>query len=298
MFHMTATDTPERSLDELSRRLAELVEQGTPAIAGFASWALEHPEEMAFHSVRGLAKLSGANVNTVYRLSLALGFPGFEECRRAFQAALRRRGGLYGARAARLSAQPEGARIERLRTAAQANLDALFAEDTVARIGEAAALLLRARRIHCIGVRSCFSLAHYFAYTGGMAFPHFERMPTEPGGIADRLAHAGEGEVVVLITFSLYSAEVIRAHRAARAKGLDVIAITDRYTSPIAGGARLVFCLPMEGPQPLPSQGAGFTLVEAIIDEMVASDPGAPARIAEFERQLLELGSYVAGGEA
>lgn len=297
MFHMAApADNADRSLDDLIQALAEVVADGSPAIAGFAKWALDHPEEMAFHSVRGLSELSGANVNTVYRLSIALGFSGFEDCRRAFQSALRRIGGLYGARAARLSAHPDGARMDRLREAAHGNIDALFTDDNIARIRQAATLLLEARRIHCIGVRSCFSLAHYFSYTGSMAFPNFERSLTEPGSIADSLAHAGPGEVIVLITFSLYSTEVVRAHEAALAKGVAVIAITDGYTSPIARRAKLVFCLPMAGPQPLPSHGAGFALVEAIIAEMIAANPEAPKRIAEFERQLIELGSYVSGG--
>jgi DNA-binding MurR/RpiR family transcriptional regulator len=174
-----------------------------PCVVDVARWVLAHSEVMAFRSVRGQSEISGANVNTVYRLSLALGFAGFEDCRRAFQSALRRRGDLHGARAARLSEQTEDARIERLKSSAHGNLGALFAPDNVARIAEAAALLLAARRIHCIGVRSCFALAHYLANTGGMAFPNFERSLSEPGSIAGRIALAGGGEAVVPITFSL-----------------------------------------------------------------------------------------------
>jgi len=85
------------------------VRDGSPAISQLAAWALDHPQEMAFHSLRGLAELSGANGNTVYRRSIALGFAGFEECRRAFQSALRAEGGLYGTRATRLTGQASGA---------------------------------------------------------------------------------------------------------------------------------------------------------------------------------------------
>jgi len=283
----------EPTMDTLSRALARLVRTGSPAIAKCAAWALDHPQEMAFHSVRGLSELSGINVNTIYRLSLGLGFSGFEECRRAFQAALRRQEGMYGSRAARLTEQPDGALIETLHGAARGNLDSVFSAANRPRIRAAAGLLAGARRIRCIGVRSCFSLAHYFSYTGGMAFPNFERPLAEPGSIADTLAHAGPEDVVVLITFSLYSAEVVRAHAAAVAQGVRIVAITDSYTSPIAGGAEIVFCLPMEGPQPLPSHGAGFALVEGIIAEMIAQSPGAPARIADFERRMVTLGSYV-----
>jgi hypothetical protein len=49
----------------------------------------------------------------------------------------------------------------------------------------------------------------------------------------------------------------------------------------------------MAGPQPLPSHGAGFAIVEAIVLEMISKSTEAPARVAEFERRLLSLGSYV-----
>lgn len=296
MFHMSNAPPPPRSLDDLSRALATLVRDGSPAISRLATWLLENPQEIAFQSVRGLADLSGVNVNTAYRLSLALGYSGYDECRRAFQAALREAGGLYGARAERLSRRGDGALIGELRATAHANLDEAFSDENVARIRDAARRLLAARRIYCIGVRSCFSLAHYFAYTGGMAFETFERPLVEPGSIADTLAHASARDVVVLITFSLYSAEVVRAHEAALSRGVGVIAITDSFASPIAQGADVVFRLPMAGPQPLPSHGAGFALVEGIIADMVTASPQAPARIAEFERRMVALGSYVTTG--
>lgn len=284
---------PDRSLDDLKRALAELARGGSPAISRLAQWALEHPQEIAFHSLRGLADLSGSNVNTAYRMAIGLGFSGYQECRRAFQEALRTDRGFYGSRAARLSVRGGGTLIEDLRRAAQKNLDEAFSDYNAARIASAAARLLAARRIYCIGVRSCFSLAHYLAYTGGMAFENFERPLVEPGSIADTLAHASAGDLVVLITFSFYSAEVVRAHEAALAQGIGVIAITDSYASPIAQGADVVFCLSMAGPQPLPSHGAGFALVEGIVTEMIAMNEDAVKRIGEFERKMVELGSYL-----
>ncbi|MEJ6394977.1 MurR/RpiR family transcriptional regulator [Gymnodinialimonas sp. 2305UL16-5] len=281
------------SYDALSRALADLVHDGSPAISAFATWALAHPNDMAFHSVRRLASLADVNVNTVYRLAVALGFSGFEDCRVAFQTALRKQGGLYGSRAARLNAGDGDDLFDRLRAASHRNLDAILDEASSARIRQASTMLRRARRVHCFGVRSCFSLAHYLTYSGRMAFENFAPPSTEPGSIADALTRTGPADVVVLISFSLYSAEVVRAHQAALSRGAQVIAITDTYASPFARDAALVFCLPMEGPQTLPSLGAGFVLVEAIVADMITNSRAAPKRIAEFEQQLIAFGSYV-----
>lgn len=284
---------PDRSIEDLQRALADLVRTGSPAISAFAAWALEHSHEMAFHSVRGLARIAQTNVNTVYRLAVALGFSGFDECRAAFQAAMRQREGVYGARAARLNEGATQDLFDRLRTASLHNLEAVFDSDNLARLRQASALLLAARRVHCIGVRSCFSLAHFMSYSGRMAFENFARPLAEPGSIADTLTETTPDDVVVVISFSLYSAEVVRAHHAALARGAKVIAITDNYASPLARDAALVFCLPMDGPQTLPSQSAGFTLIETLIADMTAQHPASAARISDFEAQLTDLGSYV-----
>jgi DNA-binding MurR/RpiR family transcriptional regulator len=102
-----------------------------------------------------------------------------------------------------------------------------------------------------------------------MAFRSFERPLLETDSIADTLAYADPGDIAILSTFSLYSAEVVRAREAALPKGVDVMAITDSDASPIAQKAKTVFCLPMAGPQSLPSHGAGFALAEAIVAEMI-----------------------------
>lgn len=282
----------ETSLDDLRQALAAQVRDGTPAIAGLAAWALEHPQELAFHSVRALADRAGVNVNTAYRLAVALGFSGYEQCRAAFQAALRQESTLYGARARRLHGGGSNVPLA-VHRAAHANLDALFTEVVVARIGQAAEMLAGARRVYCVGVRSCLSLAHYFTYTGRMAFPNFARPLTEAGSIADILTVAQPEDVVVPITFALYSAEVVAARDAAAERGARIVAITDTYASPIAREADLVFCLPMEGPQSLPSHGAGFALVEAIVADMISRSDEAPRRISDFEKRLLDFGSYV-----
>ncbi len=281
------------TLDDLKKRLVGVVHAGTPQVANLASWALEHPQEMAFHSVRALALLAEVNANTVFRLAVALGFPGYEQCRNAFQAALRNSGGMYGARAARLQSETTRGLTDSIRESTHRNIDAQFSTDNLTRIDQAVELMKRARNIHCVGVRSCFSLAHYLAYSGRMAFESFAPPLAEPGGIADAISNTGPQDVVIPITFSLYSAEVVRAHEVSLARGAQIITITDSYASPIARNAEIVFCVPMDGPQTLPSQGAAFALAEVLVGEMIAQSDDATARIANFEERMLEYGGYM-----
>ena len=298
MFWMNPpADPPAHNLDTLRKALAEQVRSASPKVARLAEWALDHPQEMAFHSVRALAKRADVNANTVFRLAVALGFSGYDPCRKAFQEALRDRGGMYSSRAAQLRSEATlGGLTERIRESAHSNVDALFDSENVTRLDTAVEMLIEARRIYAVGVRSCFSLAHYLAYSGRMAFESFAPPLNEPGGIADAVTEAGPEDVVIPITFSLYSAEVVRAHETALARGAQVIAITDSYASPLARGADIVFCLPMAGPQTLPSQGAAFALAEVLVGQMIARSDSAEKRIADYEARLLEFGAYLRAG--
>lgn len=287
------SDTPAR-LDDLRRQLAALGRDGAPQVARLAEWAMNHPEEMAFHSVRGLAERAGVNANTVFRLSRSMGFSGFEACRGAFQEAMRKTAAPYSARATRLAGASSGVLVDQLRAATHANIDALFTPEGQERIEEAAKRMLGARRIFCIGVRSCFSLAHYLSYSGRMAFSSFSPRISEPGDIFDAISEAGPEDVVIPITFSLYSIETVRAHRLALARKAQIISITDSYASPIAEGADVVFLPEMDGPQTLPSLGAAFILAETLVAAMVAASEDAVDRIRRFEDRLMASGTYQA----
>lgn len=285
---------PFADSDTLQAALARLASEGAPQLRALALWLLDRPEELAFHSVRGLAARAGTNANTVTRLARALGFAGFERCRQAAQQALRGDVMDYGARAARLSREQQaGALEEALCAAALATAQAAFAPGLMQSVRECLPLLMSARRVHCVGVRSCFALAHYFSYLGAIAHENIMPTPAQPGLIMDSLAPCDARDVVIGITFKHYSAEIVRALAAAREQGARVIALTDSQASPIAHGASVVLRPPMPGPHTMPSQAGAFIVLETLLALLGAADPAAQQATSRFEERLLRMGAYV-----
>lgn len=289
---------PFADSDALHAALARLAEEGAPQLRALAGWLLDRPGELAFHSVRGLAARAGTNANTVTRLARALGFAGFEPCRQAAQQALRGDVMDYGARAARLSHEQQAGALEAaLRAAALTTAQAAFAPGLMQSVRECVPLLLSARRVHCVGVRSCFALAHYFSYLGAIAHENIMPTPAQPGLIMDSLAPCDARDVVIGITFKHYSAEIVRALAAAREQGARVIALTDSHASPIAQGATVVLRPPMPGPHTMPSQAGAFIVLETLLALLSARDPAAQQATRRFEDRLLRMGAYVRGTE-
>ena len=128
--------------------------------------------------------------------------------------------------------------------------------------------MVGANRIYSLGVRSCYSIAHYLSYVGGMAFDNFVRAPREPGGIMDQMVACRPDDIVVVISFHHYAAEVVRACHIAKDRGARILALTDSHAAPIALQARKTIILPMAGPQVLPSLTSSFLVAEMIFAAM------------------------------
>lgn len=282
-----------RSLESLSTDLSRIAAEGTPKLASFAVWVLDHQAEVAFNSIRGLADQAGVNSNTVTRLAKELGYDGYDAFRSDIQTALRSRTIGYAARAQALRNR-EGADVfSDLIAANRANTEAVFSPEMLSLIETIVEPMLNARRVYSVGVRSCYAVAHYLSYVGGMAFENFVTAPGRPGAIMDQLSRAGPEDIVVAITFEHYSTEVVRACQIAHDCGVRVLALTDSHRSPIAKGAWHVIPLPMAGPQFMPSLNSAIIVVEMLLAAMAARHEHAARNVHDFEERITRYGGYL-----
>jgi DNA-binding MurR/RpiR family transcriptional regulator len=274
-------------------RFDRVARSGSPGLRRFAAWLADQPEELAFHTVRGIAEVAGTDPNIVVRTVKAAGFSGFSEARKSVQQALREADQGYVSRADALQQFGHDTLPQALSEAAQSNLRKAFAPAMLATIEEIVPQLISARRVHCVGVRMAYSLAHYFTYRGGIAHDNVVPAPSQPGVIFDSLMNAGPEDVVVVISFAHYSSEVVRAAALARARKARLVAITDRGDSPLAEGAWRVLRAPVAGPNVMYSITGAMMIVEILLELIAARDPRARARIEAFERGLLDVGAYI-----
>ena len=172
------------------------------------------------------------------------------------------------------------------------NTELLLSPETVQTLGACIDPLLAARRVHAIGVRSCYSIAHYLSYVGGMAFANFAEGPSMPGAIVDQMSRTGPEDIVVAITYAHYSQEVVRGCEIARSRGARVLAMTDSHAAPIAAGAWQVLRLPMAGPHFLPSLNSAFLACEMLLAAMAARSDSAADRVSDFEARIGQFGGY------
>jgi DNA-binding MurR/RpiR family transcriptional regulator len=203
-----------------------------------ASFILEQPEQAAYMTASKLGATVGVSESTVVRFAIELGFAGYPELHRAMQESLQKR--LTSVQRVRVANDriPDESLLESVleRDAEQirSTLETID-KDAFASAVEA---ILSARKIYIIGLRSSFALAEFLDYYLSLVFPNVHLVRNAGGGeIFEQLMKAGEGDVVVAISFPRYSARIVNAVDFATSSGAKVIAITDGPSSPIAGKA-------------------------------------------------------------
>ncbi len=276
----------------LRDRLQTVAQTAPPKLARFAQWAQSHLDDIAFLSIRRIAEAAEVNANLAPRLAQALGYEGFNDLRAEVQSIVQGRNHSYGTRARALSGREGAGVYSELIAAGLKNFEAATSPASLSEIDACVEILLNARRIYTVGVRSCFSVAHYFSYVGSMAFDSFVEMPSMPGAILDQMCRLGPEDAVVAISYDHYSAEVVRACQVAHHCGAKIIALTDAISSPVARGASRAIVLPMAGPQLMPSLVSALLVLEMILAAMASRGEKVAERIEDFERRISDYGGY------
>lgn len=181
--------------------------------------------------------------SAVIRFSKAVGYAGFSDIQRILRAdlasAIPR---TYFERLQDAGKSPDtssssGGELARFANLAQQSLVDLPDGPSFDR---AVDMLCRAKTIHTLGLRRAFGLSSYFAYL----LSSFEARVNQ----IEFLGHMNQAgmstvrkqDVLVVISFPRYSAEVIDALALAQDRGTKTLVLTDTVLSPVAQGADLV----------------------------------------------------------
>ena len=226
---------PPATVDEFRLRLAQITEDLPRRLRQCADHIAANLDRIAVSTVAELAAGADVPPSALMRFCQILGFSGFSEMQKLFRDAYAPGWPDYATRLRNLKEGGAGspsALLAEFIEAGRLSLEALANTADEAALAQAVQLLARADTLHVVGLRRAFPVATYLAYV-------FEKMEV-PAMLHDgvgRLDHRfalRANDAVLAITFAPYSEETIALAQDARDRGLPVVALTDRLTSPIA----------------------------------------------------------------
>ncbi len=273
--------------DELSPRLREA-----------ARWVIDHPDDVALLSTREQARRAGVTAATMTRLAQRLGMPGYEDVRRLFADAVRRRPDSYSGRAEQLLArrdrEGDAALVQDIFASLAHHLQDLSSPAMIARFTAAADLVARADHVFCLGLRSSFSVAFMFHYVRTL-FGSNSVLVDGPGGVGpDALRAVGGGDVLLAVSVTPYVRQTIDGVDYAKQRGARIVAVTDSELSPLVSLADATIQVHTETPSFFHTMTPAFAAVECLAAMVAARrGPEGLAALAASERQLDSSNTYL-----
>lgn len=233
--------TAPTSVDEFRDRLADVLDGLPRRLRQCADYIAANTDRIAVSTVAELAAGADVPPSALMRFCQILGFTGFSEMQRLFREAYSPGWPDYATRLKNLKEGSGGqpaALLAEFVEAGRLSLEALAKSLDEAVLAQAVAVLAQADTVHVMGLRRAFPVASYLAYVfDKMSVP---AMLHDGVGKLDHRFALRPGDAVLAITFAPYSEETLSLAAEARARGLPVVALTDRLTSPLARHATAV----------------------------------------------------------
>lgn len=195
-----------------------------------ADYTAKHYDSAAFMTAAALGEKAEVSESTVVRFAMALGYDGYAELQKSLQEMVRnkltnlQRINLLNKTGENTAASVIKSDINNLR----ATLD--YIDPNI--FDAAVEFILASKAIYIVGHRSASVLSRFLAYYMDFILPNIKELPASQDAF-DQLARAGEGDLLIAISFPRYSALTMECVRIAKERGAGILAITDGRLSPL-----------------------------------------------------------------
>ena len=240
------TDSPPQAFNDLRDLIVARRDKLPRRLAQVAAYTIDHPDEIAFGTVGGIAERAAVQPSTLVRFAKALGYSGFSELQAVFQQRLRDRPNNYEARLQSLDAHASGhspamVAIDGFSEAAVRSVERLRERIRPADLDEAARILAAAETIYLIGLRRSYSVTASMHYAFGTLGIRSVLAGSSSGVDRENLAFAGPRDAAVAVSFTPYAPATVEYTRQVVGQGAPLVAVTDSPFSPLAPDARVWF---------------------------------------------------------
>ena len=278
----------------LNASIVEAFDLLPPQLQTAARYMLDRPDDVALLSMREQARRAGVPPATMTRLAKRLGLDGYDSVRELYAGAVRA-GTLGFAGKAGVQVEVQALHGERALAAEMATLlsrqiAALAEPAALDRLADAASRLHEARRVYCLGLRSCHAAAWHFHYMLSLLGDKTVMLDDAGGTGLDAIRDAGTADALLVASVEPYARATIDGARYAAGRGVPVVALTDSEVSPLAQIANNTILVATGSPSFFHTMTPLLAVAE-ILAALVAGRGGAKA-LAALEHTEAQLSAF------
>jgi DNA-binding MurR/RpiR family transcriptional regulator len=272
--------------EELKAHIARRHDDLSARLRTIAVFAVQHPNEVALNTVSVLAKRMGVQPSAIVRFANNLGYDGFTEMQQVFRTRLvgpampsyrERISQLRGERGGKDgSGRPEDILAEFVADDIAA-LEGMYRALPFERLDRAVNLLAEAETIYLFAQGRSFPVVYYLDYGLNRLDLRSHLLDSIGGIVGQRTRAVTKRDIVVVVSFKDYAAEVVDVATDLAERGIPLIVITDNALGPFAKLATVSFELDEPRQRPFRSLVAPICLAQSIVVALghkLASRPG------------------------
>lgn len=228
----------ENKSHDMIQRIQENMNEMSKGQKLIANYIINHYEKAAFMTAAKLGEVVGVSESTVVRFAIELGYEGYPKLQKMLQELIKSK--LTAVQRIQVSSN----RISEdniLKSVLQSDMEKIkitAEEIDQAVFNDIVECILNAKKIYILGVRSSAPLASFLGFYFNLIFDNVRLVhTTSVSEMFEQILRAGEGDVVIGISFPRYSKRTTNAMRFVKSQGAKVIAITDSIDSPLASSS-------------------------------------------------------------
>ena len=199
-----------------------------------ATYITDHYDKAVFLTAAKLGETVGISESTVVRFATYLGYKGYPEFQNALEELVRNK--LNSVQRMEVT-YGRITQSKILETVLQSDADKI--KSTLEKIDHnafemAVDIILDARNIYVIGIRSCAPLASFLSFYLNLMMDHVHLLQTTSSAeLFEQMVRIGKKDVIIGISFPRYSMRTLKALEFANNRSAKVITITDSIHSPM-----------------------------------------------------------------
>ncbi|MBO4824380.1 MAG: MurR/RpiR family transcriptional regulator [Lachnospiraceae bacterium] len=199
-----------------------------------ASYVIDHYDLAVFMTAAEIAEAVGVSESTVVRFAVSVGYEGFPEFTRALEKWYKTKmntvsmvGKKYG----------KASQSDLFNTVLRSDMEKM--EDTIANLDVeafelAVDIILKAKKVYVVGLRTCEPLAEFLSFYLNMIRPDVVLLKTTSASeMFEQMIRIDEKDCIIGISFPRYSMRTLKAMEFANDRNAKVITLTDSVHSPM-----------------------------------------------------------------
>lgn len=254
-------------MNDILKKIKELYSTFSKGQKKIADFILSDYDKAAFMTALKLGQAVGTSESTVVRFASELGFDGYIDFQYNLQELIK--GRLTTLQRIELSLSKTADKDNIVHTVMQSDLSNI--RQTMAGLDKenfegAVNMILSARKIYILGLRSSSALAGFMSYYLKLMFDNVVLVEANSlSEISEQLINIGSEDVLIAISFPRYAKRAVAATNHAAKCGSGIIAITDSVASPITTHASHTLVAASNMVCFVDSVAAPFSLVNSLI---------------------------------